>query len=108
MPSYNVYHVVPRDGRWVARLQGSPSVSADGDSRDAVVDEAEAIVRQLGAGRIVVHGEDGAIEKVHTYEQILAERDGSWMDTLTSTPVLLGMAAACLVGVGFALRGRRG
>ena len=108
MPAYNVYHVVPRDGRWVARLQGSPTVSATQDSRDEAIDAAERIVRQLGAGRIVVHGSDGAIERVHTFEQITAERERAWTDALLSTPVLVGVAAACLVGVGFALRGRRG
>ena len=107
MPAHNVYHVVPRDGRWVARLQGSPSVSAEADRRDDAVEAAERIIRQLGTGRIVIHGDDGAIESVHTFEQILAEREKDWSDSLLSKPLLIGIAAACLVGVGFALAGRR-
>lgn len=102
MPSYNVYHVVPRDGRWVARLQGSPTVSAEADSRAEVVRQAEQILRQLGAGRIVLHGEDGAIERVETFEQIGENRSGG-----VSRPVLLGIAAACFVGLGIALARRR-
>jgi hypothetical protein len=107
MPAYNVYHVVPRDDQWVARLQGSPTVSATTESREEAIGEAERIVRQLGAGRIVVHGADGAIERVHTFDQITGGRERSWTDGLLSAPVLLGMAAVCLIGVGFALRGRR-
>ncbi|MEM1057315.1 MAG: DUF2188 domain-containing protein [Bacteroidota bacterium] len=105
MPSYNVYHVVPRDGRWVARLQNSPSISADGDTREVVVEQTERILRQLGSGRIVLHGEDGAIERVHTFDRIVAEP--SLTDTLLSRPVLIGVAAVCLVGLGVALYGRR-
>ena len=105
MPSYNVYHVTLRDGRWVARLQGSPTISASADEREETVAAAEGIIRQLGAGRIVLHGEDGAIESVHTFEQITAP-SGGWSDVLASRPVWLGVAAACLVGLGFALRGR--
>ena len=107
MPAHNVYHVVPRDGRWVARLQGSPSVSAEAERRNDAVEAAERIIRQLGTGRIVIHSEDGAIESVHTFEQILAERENTWSGTLFSRPVLIGVAAACLVGLGFALAGRR-
>ena len=107
MSAHNVYHVVPRDGRWVARLQGSPSVSAEAEHRGDAVEAAERIIRQLGTGRIILHGEDGSIESVHTYEQILAERESAWDGSLLSTPVLIGIAAACLVGLGFALAGRR-
>ena len=105
MPSYNVYHVTLRDDRWVARLQGSPTISASAASREETVAAAEGIIRQLGAGRIVLHAEDGVIESVHTFEQITAP-PGGWTHALTSRPVWLGVAAACLVGLGFALRGR--
>lgn len=103
MPSYNVYHVVPRDGRWVARLQGSPSVSAEAETRAAVMDEAERIIRQLGSGRIVLHGEDGAIERVHTFEQLTAEPSSPWL----TRPVLIGVAAGCFLALGVALASRR-
>ena len=105
MPSYNVYHVTHRDGRWVARLQGSPAISASAPTRDEAVAATEGIIRQLGAGRIVLHAQDGVIERVHTFEQITAP-GGDWTRALTSRPVRLGVAAACLVGVGFPLRGR--
>ena len=107
MSDHNVYHIVPRNGRWAARLQGSPTVSLEADSRSAALEGTEAIVRQLGDGRIVLHGEGGAIESVHTFEQIVDTPNSSWTDALRSAPFLVGMAAVCLVGVGFALRGRR-
>lgn len=105
MPSHNVYHVVPRDGRWVARLQGSPSVSAEAATRDEAVDQAEQIIRQLGVGRIVLHGTDGAIERVYTFDQI--EEQATSAPPLLSQPVLIGVAAACLVVLGVALASRR-
>ena len=106
MSAHNVYHIVPRDGGWASRLQGASTVSVQGDDRDEVQAETELVLRQLGTGRIVFHREDGTIESVHTFDQIVAEREPTWVDTLATAPVLIGVAAACLVGLGFVLRGR--
>lgn len=105
MSSHNVYHVVPRDGRWAARLQGSPVVSVEADTRDEVLTEAERIIRRLGAGRIVLHGETGAIERVHTFDQIASGETVSPRGL--SRPLLIGLAAGCLVALGIALASRR-
>ena len=81
-------------------------MAVEADTRESVRQETEGIVRQLGSGRIVLHGADGTIESVHNFEQILAGPSDDWTQTLLSKPVLIGVAAACLVGIGFALRGR--
>ena len=54
-----------------------------------------------------MHGESGAIESVHSFEQILDGPNPGWTDAIRSAPFLVGVAAVCLIGVGFALRGRR-
>ncbi len=107
MSATNIYHLVPRDGQWAARLQGSPTVSVQADTREAALEQTERLLRQLGSGRIILHDESGAIESVHTFEQIASGAPEGWTQTLLSTPVLIGAAAACLIGLGFALRGRR-
>ena len=106
MTSPNVYHVVPNDGRWAIRLEGSPTLSYHADDQDAAVDRAVGYVRQLGAGRIVVHAETGQIETVHTFDR-LPEAEPSWLDAVLSRPVYVGAAVAGLVALGVGLARRR-
>ena len=105
MPSRNVYHVVPVDDRWGVRLEGSPSLSHESDDRDAAVDRAASYVRTWGAGRVVVHNENGQIETVHTFDQLPAPRS-SWRDMIVSGPAVAVGVAVLLVafGVGLARR----
>lgn len=106
MPSRNVYHVVPHDERWGVRLEGSPTLSFEADDQDAAVARASGYVRQLGAGRIVVHGETGQIETVHTFDQLPAT-DPSWSEAVLSKPLYLAVGVAALVALGYGLS-RRG
>ena len=105
MPSRNVYHVVPADDHWGIRLEGSPALSFESEDKDKAVDRAAGYIRQLGAGRIVVHSASGQIETVHTFDR-LPTPHGSWRDAVLSEPVLVGVAAATLIafGVGIARR----
>ncbi len=106
MATPNVYHVVPREDRWGVRLEGSPTLSFETDEREAAVDRASGYVRQLGAGRVVVHGDSGQIETVHTYDQLPAPR-GSWVDAALSQPALVAVGAVALVALGIGLYRRR-
>ena len=105
MPSRNVYHVVPTDEHWGIRLEGSPALSFETPDKDKAVDRAAGYVRQLGAGRVVVHGDSGQIETVHTFDRLPAPQ-GSWRDAVLSEPVLAGVAAAALVALGVGLAWR--
>ena len=105
MASRNVYHVVPREERWGVRLEGSPSLSFETDDRDDAVDRAASYVRQLGAGRVVVHGDSGQIETVHTFDQLPAPH-GSWRAAVFSKPLYVAVGAAALVAFGYGLSRR--
>ena len=106
MADTNVYHVVPADGRWGIRLEGSPSLSYETDAQDAAVERAVGYVRQLGAGRIVVHAQGGQIETVHTFDR-LPEPERSWLDGLLSKPVYVGVGVSALIALGYGLHRRR-
>lgn len=105
MPRSNVYHVVPVDERWGVRLEGSPTLSYESDDRDEAVDRAASYVRRWGSGRIVVHGESGQIETVHTFDQLPVSRS-SWRDVVLSGPAVAAGVAVLLVafGIGIARR----
>ena len=105
MPDPNVYHVVPADGRWGVRLEGSPSLSYEATDRDDAVDRAAAYVRRWGSGRVVVHAEGGQIETVHSFDQLPAPRS-SWRDFVASGPAVAVGVAALLVAFGYGLSRR--
>ena len=87
MADRNVYHVVPADDAWGVRLEGAPTLATQADTQDAAVERASGYVRQLGAGRVVVHGEGGQIEAVHTFDQLPAAHPGrgpTWRSTTRS------------------------
>ncbi len=102
MPGRNVYHVVPHEDQWGVRLEGSPTLSFETDSRDAAVDRASGYVRQLGAGRVVVHGDSGQIETVHTFDT-LPSAETSWREAVLSRPVYVAVGAAALIALGYGL-----
>lgn len=105
MPGRNVYHVVPTEDRWGVKLEGSPTLSFETDERDAAVDRASGYVRQLGAGRIVVHSDSGQIETVHTFDR-LPTPETSWTDALMSRPLYLGVGVVGLIALGYGLSRR--
>ena len=105
MPSRNVYHVVPSDDGWGVRLEGSPTLSYETDDADDALQQASGYVRELGAGRVVVHGEGGQIQAVHTFDQLPAP-ETSWTDAVLSKPVYLAVGAAALVALGYGLSRR--
>ena len=104
MPGSNVYHIVPSDDRWGVRLEGSPSLSFETDDRDVAVDRASGYVRQLGAGRIVVHNDAGQIEAVHTFDSLPVET--SWTDAVLSKPVYAAVGVVVLIAFGYGLSRR--
>ena len=98
MPNSNVYHVVPADERWGVRLEGSPVMSFEADEREDAVERASGYVRQLGAGRVVVHDASGQIEAVHTVDR-LPDAPTSWAEAAWSHPVWLALGAAALAAL---------
>lgn len=105
MADRNVYHVVPADERWGVRLEGAPALAYQADSQEEAVERASGYVRQLGAGRVVVHGDTGQIEAVHTVDRLPAT-PRSWADAALDHPVLLAVGVAAGVALAVALRRR--
>ncbi|NNF58572.1 MAG: DUF2188 domain-containing protein [Rhodothermaceae bacterium] len=108
MPSASVYHVVPRDGEWAVKLEGAERASRVTPERDDAVDAASGFVRSLGAGRVVVHRDDGTIETVHTYDSLPApiESGRDWLDVVLSKPALALAGGVFLIAIGYSLRDR--
>ena len=105
MPEPAVYHVVPQEDRWAVKREGSQQATRVEDDREDAVRQASGFVRNAGAGRVVVHGDNGAIEKVHTYDQLPAPP--SPLEGLLAWPVLAGFGLALLaVLVGWISRDR--
>lgn len=107
MPSRNVYHVVPHEGQWAVRREGSTVLSAQGLEEDDALRAAVDIVKTLGIGRVVVHGDGGQISAVHTFDRLPTFERRSWLETVLDEPLLAGAAAAGLVALGIALARRR-
>lgn len=53
-------HVVPHNGKWAVRVEGSKRVSSVYDTKQEAIDAARSIAR-IQAGKIVVHGRSGQI-----------------------------------------------
>ena len=103
----NVYHVAPRDERWIARLQGSPTPSATADTREEAVRLAERYLRQLGSGRVVVHGADGRIENVYSLGELARRPDTGGTLRPPRSFWIGALVAGGLVGIALAARARR-
>lgn len=97
MPHRNVYHVVPHDGRWAVRLEGSATVSAETDDRAAAVDLAADILKSFGSGRVVVHDRDGLIEAVHALDALPLRGGVPWGPVLTAAALVFGVAVVWAV-----------
>jgi hypothetical protein len=59
-------HVIPRDGRWAVRREGSKTDRVFSTQREAI-DTAKVIVKKESSGQLVVHGRDGRIREHDTY-----------------------------------------
>lgn len=89
MPQRNVYHIVPHDGQWAVRLEGSDEISSVANTRGEALDEASSFLHQLGDGRVVVHDADGRIEAGYALGSIPTRRDNA---VLAWTAGVLGVA----------------
>lgn len=107
MPSRNVYHVVPHEDQWAVRREGAEILSAQNLGEDDALEAAVDIVKTLGMGRVVVHGDGGKISAVHTYDQLPTFEERPWFDAVMSRPALAVAVAAGLVAVGVVLARRR-
>lgn len=97
----NVYHIVQHDDDWIVRLQGASTPSATAPSRAEAIEAAGEILRLLGNGRLVVHGEDGRIERGYSLDALeTAEerraRATTWAIAagVLGTAFVIGLAAA--------------
>ena len=59
-------HVVPRNGQWAVRREGSTRDTKRFETQEAAIRTARRIARNQG-GELVVHGRDGRIRKRSSY-----------------------------------------
>ncbi|MEM8599971.1 MAG: DUF2188 domain-containing protein [Bacteroidota bacterium] len=107
--SQTVYHVVPNDGRWAVKREGVEFPHRVVESQAAAVEAAQRLLRFEAPGRIVVHGSDGAIERVHAYDEappMPAGNQPDWRAIVFSKPALAAAGAAFLVALGWGLSRR--
>lgn len=95
-----VYHVVPSGEVWAVKQRGSEEASRLAPTRSRALFHAERFAASNGPARIVLHREDGTIERQMTVAR-LESRD--WRAWLTSAPVLTGFAGALMVSAAAAL-----
>lgn len=103
-----VYHVVPSEGRWAVKREGADRASRVAEEQDEAVAAAEQLARNQAPGRVVVHGPNGLIQSVHTFEAVptRVESGREWLDVVLSKPVLAAVGVAALVALGYGLRDR--
>ncbi len=90
-----VYHVVPSGDVWAVKKQGSEHASRVAETQKQALDHARTFARNQAPARIILHGDDGAIES-----QIVVEGAPGWSGRLTSAPVLTGVALAVIATAG--------
>lgn len=54
-------HVVPRDGEWVVKKEGSTKSAGLYETQAKAIEAARNLVRGSSAGQVVVHGVNGSI-----------------------------------------------
>src|SRR5690606_20990528 len=103
-----VYHVVPNEDRWAVKREGADRASRVAETQDEAVAVAEQMARNQAPTRVVVHGANGLIQTVHTYDAVPApvESGREWVDVVLSKPVLVAVGVAALVAVGYGMRDR--
>ena len=106
MADSSVYHVVPRDDRWAVKREGIDAAVRLADSRAEAVREADTFIRNQGAGRVVVHKDDGTIESVHTFDTLPVETGEDWLGVVLSKPAMAVGAALVLVAAGILIARR--
>lgn len=106
MANASVYHVVPNEGQWAVKREGTDRAIRVNSDRDAAIRDATTFVRNQAAGRVVIHRADGAIETVHNYDTLPVESGRDWMELVLSKPALALAGTVFLVAVGWSLRDR--
>lgn len=59
-------HVVPRDGEWAVRSEGSNRVTSVHNTRREAIDAARELARNQ-ASELVIHGRDGRVRERDSY-----------------------------------------
>lgn len=60
------YHVVPSDGQWGVRREGTSRLTSLHRLKQEAVDRARALCRSSGGGELFIHGLDGKIQSRDT------------------------------------------
>lgn len=66
MSSKNSVHVVPRDGGWAVKREGSSRDSSHHERKSDALDTGRATARREGV-EFVTHGKDGRIQDSDSY-----------------------------------------
>jgi hypothetical protein len=58
-----VYHVVNDKGRWKVRSERATRATLVATSREEAVDRAKALAERAEFGKVIIHREDGSVER---------------------------------------------
>jgi uncharacterized protein YdaT len=63
-----VYHVRPRDDRWVVEAEGAKQASSTHDTKRQAVKAGRELAGGKAPSRLVIHRSDDTVQKEHSYE----------------------------------------
>lgn len=68
MSDRRVYDVSPDgDGGWDVKRRGNSRATGNHKNKDAAIDSARGHAKSGDEGQVVIHGQDGKIQREHTY-----------------------------------------
>lgn len=67
MPDRKVYHVTKDTDGWQVKAEGADRATARTSSKEQAVAKATELAKAAELGQLIIHREDGSIEKEHTY-----------------------------------------
>lgn len=67
MAQRQVYHVVPGGNAWKVEKEGSDRPQAMTEDKNQAVERARELAEKAPLGQVIIHKQDGTIEKEYTY-----------------------------------------
>ena len=76
MATRQVYHVVPSENAWRVEKEGTERPQAMSDDKDQAIERAREMAENEPLGQVIIHKQDGTIEKEYTYGKDPRDKPG--------------------------------
>ena len=76
MATRQVYHVVPGGNSWRVEKEGASRPSAMTDDKNQAVERARELAEGEPLGQVIIHKQDGTIEKEYIYGKDPKDKPG--------------------------------